>query len=63
MTNSEFVEMREAARVFLLDRQEIAVVDETGLDTCLEHLEVGLLERFWDVSLRINLLHLLINDS
>lgn len=41
----------------------VVVVGKARLDTSLDHLEVSFLESIWNVRLRIDLFHLLINDT
>ena len=41
----------------------VVVVGKARLDTSLDHLEVSFLESIWNVRLRIDLLHLLIDDT
>ena len=55
--------MREAILVFLLDRLIVTIVDQTRLDTGFDHLEVGLLQRLWNVRFCFDLLELLVHDT
>jgi len=41
----------------------VVVVGKARLDTSLDHLEVSFLESIWNVRLRIDLFHLLIDNT
>ena len=55
--------MFEARRIFGMELPVIAIVRKTRFDSGFNHLEESVAERFWDVRLSINLLHVVINDS
>ena len=60
---SHLAEMSEAILVVLLDRLIVTIVDQTRLDTGFDHLEVGLLQRLWNVRFCFDLLELLVHDT
>ena len=55
--------MLEARRILGMKLPVVAIVRKTRFNSGFHHLEECVAERFWDVRLSINLLHVVINDS
>ena len=60
---SDLIEVRESILLLSLELLVVAIVGKTRLDTSFDHLEISLFQGIWDISLGVDLLHLLVNNS